>query len=603
MIRTLSLLAVLVAATLLGHAQQRVPGQVTPPRDSSGRPREPQAAGTGRIGGRVMAADGRAIKRARVLATARELANGQAALTDENGIFDIAELPAGHYTITASKSGFLTLSYGQRRPLQSGVPLDLADGQQLKGIDLRLPRGGVIEGRIQDEDGYPIAGVMVRAMRYQYVQGNRRLMAAASMQTDDEGHYRIWGLMPGDYYVNAVARVNLGGMGGGIGGGRVAEGAGGRGGFDVLALVTASMAQIAGQNVAAILSDGTEKDPVSLAPTYYPGVPSPSEASVVKLGLGEQARDINFQLQLVRTARIDGQVVSADGAAIAGGTIQLTPASDPLATRTQIGDTFGARIQGDGAFSVNNVLPGSYIMRAHSDAASGSPQFATQMISVAGSDLSDLVLVLAPGAALSGTVTFRGAAAPPPPERVVVTAPPTDQTTFPPAGRPDAEGRFTIQNVAAGPHLIRANPNSDKWMLKSVTIEGRDVTDTPIEIRSRESVGDIAIVFTDQVSEIAGLVTNADGAPVSDYTVLAYPTDAGLWRPQARQIMTTRPDQTGKYRLRGLPGGEYYLVTVDPTEQGEWFDPRYLETHRTDAIRVKINDGDVRTQDWRVTVR
>jgi hypothetical protein len=67
--------------------------------------------------------------------------------------------------------------------------------------------------------------------------------------------------------------------------------------------------------------------------------------------------------------------------------------------------------------------------------------------------------------------------------------------------------------------------------------------------------------------------------------------------------MTTRPDQTGKYRLRGLPGGEYYLVTVDPTEQGEWFDPRYLETHRTDAIRVKINDGDVRTQDWRVTVR
>ena len=47
---------------------------------------------------------------------------------------------------------------------------------------------------------------MVRVMRYQYLQGDRRLTPASSGQTDDKGQFRVWGLMPGDYYVNAIAR-------------------------------------------------------------------------------------------------------------------------------------------------------------------------------------------------------------------------------------------------------------------------------------------------------------------------------------------------------------------------------------------------------------
>ena len=98
-------------------------------------------------------------------------------LTDDSGVFDLTELPAGRYTLTVSKSGFVSLSYGQRRPLQAGTPLQLADGQQLKGIEFQLPRGSVIGGRVLDEDGDAMPGVMVRVMRYQYLQGERRLDA------------------------------------------------------------------------------------------------------------------------------------------------------------------------------------------------------------------------------------------------------------------------------------------------------------------------------------------------------------------------------------------------------------------------------------------
>ena len=126
----------LVTFTIAAGAQQRPgqrPGQ--PARDTPAQPKDTAPPPAGRISGRVLAADnGRPVKRARVFVTAVELPGGRGMLTDDSGVFDLTELPAGRYTLTVSKSGFVALSYGQRRPLQAGTPLQLADGQQLKGI-------------------------------------------------------------------------------------------------------------------------------------------------------------------------------------------------------------------------------------------------------------------------------------------------------------------------------------------------------------------------------------------------------------------------------------------------------------------------------------
>jgi len=106
--------------------------------------------------------------------------------------------------------------------------------------------------------------------------------------------------------------------------------------------------------------------------------------------------------------------------------------------------------------------------------------------------------------------------------------------------------------------------------------------------------------LTDQTTEINGILTRAQGTPVTEYTVLAFSTDPSFWVPQSRHIATARPDQTGKYRIRGLPAGSYYLVPVDPAEQGEWFEPAYLEDHRAGATRIMLGDGDTKTQDFRI---
>src|SRR5687767_2664369 len=183
-----------------GQGQRGRGGVQRPPRDAN----QTVPAGTASISGRVLTADtGRPIKRARVIVSGG--GRPSAATTDGQGRYQIGGLPAATYNITAVKSGFVDSAYGQRRSLRAGTPLQLADGQQLTNVDMKLPRGGVITGRLADEDGEPLARAVVTVMRYQYVRGERQLMPAGVDQTDDRGQYRVFGLPPGDYYVTAAA--------------------------------------------------------------------------------------------------------------------------------------------------------------------------------------------------------------------------------------------------------------------------------------------------------------------------------------------------------------------------------------------------------------
>src|SRR5262247_4649102 len=118
--------AIALFALALATAFVVVSAQQPPPPGSLGAPQQPARDTSaqqnkdvppppaGRITGRVLASDnGRPVKRARVFVNAAELPGGRGTLTDDQGVFDITELPAGRYTLTVSKSGFVSLSYGQ----------------------------------------------------------------------------------------------------------------------------------------------------------------------------------------------------------------------------------------------------------------------------------------------------------------------------------------------------------------------------------------------------------------------------------------------------------------------------------------------------------
>ncbi|MGC4084087.1 MAG: carboxypeptidase-like regulatory domain-containing protein [Vicinamibacterales bacterium] len=594
-------LAVMLGTVLVGAQGTTRPGQTpsrqqSPARDTPAQDTAQQEAPKGRITGRVAAADtGRPVRRARVFLSGSQIQGGRAALTDDEGAFELTELPEGRYTLTAGKTGFITLSYGQRRPLQAGIPIQLAEGQQLTGLDFRLPRGSVIAGHIYDETGDPLPGASVRVMRYEYAQGNRQLVPVGMAQTDDLGGYRVWGLNPGDYYVSAVT-PNAGGRGGFIAAGPPPGGRGGQ-------FVAAIAGRFGGPGGPPAPPDIEQ---TGYAPTFYPGVPSVNEARAVTVGLSAETPSIDFSVLLVRTARISGRVTNPDGSETTAGNVSLIPEAGGRGGRGTLGTTFGSRINWDGTFAMAGVAPGRYVLRARSE-DTVEPQFAVQPITVAETDLTNLTVVLSPAASISGSISFETTQGQqvPDPAGVRVGAPLVDTIDNGPnpIARVERTGTFTLSGLQAGSHLLRPQGNPRGWVLKSVTLSGRDITDTPIDLRAGQTLTGVSLIFTDKLTEVNGTITDDSGTPVTEYTLLAFPEDNALWRPQARQIMTTRPDQNGKYQMRGLPPGRYYLVAVDPAEQGEWFEPSYLSAHVSGATTFSLAEGDVKTQDFKLQIR
>jgi hypothetical protein len=208
------------------------------------------------------------------------LREGRGTTTDENGRFEFDDLPAGRFHLMASKAGYVTMAFGQRRPREAGKPIELGDGQRVDGIQLNLPRGGVITGRITDEFGEPVAGVAVQAQRYQHIQGRRQLVPVFESGwagTDDLGRYRAYGLPPGEYVVNATQHM--------------------RG-----------------------LGFGTQMDARSGFAPYYPGTASEGEAQSVRVTAGAEAT-ANFALLTARMLRVSGSATDSHGRPIANGVI------------------------------------------------------------------------------------------------------------------------------------------------------------------------------------------------------------------------------------------------------------------------------------------
>ena len=100
------------------------------------------------------------------------------AVADADGRFEFAGLPSGQFTLTASKTSFVSMAYGQAEPGRgSGLPIALRDGERRTGLRWTLPRAAAISGRILDDAGQPMRGATVMAQRPRLVDGERHFVS------------------------------------------------------------------------------------------------------------------------------------------------------------------------------------------------------------------------------------------------------------------------------------------------------------------------------------------------------------------------------------------------------------------------------------------
>lgn len=539
--------------------------QVTPARDPGAAAKK----GTGIIQGKVSTAEGRPLRRARVtLSTIGLGADGRrTASTGLDGTYVFKELPAARYRVNVTRGGYLALEYGQRRPGEQGRPIQLAEGQKLERVDFVLPRMSGIIGRVTDENGEPIEGVSVYAMRSIFYDGRRRLVPVSSLSvsTDDEGEYRILRLPPGSYQVIATTKETW-----------------------------------------TIVQNGVESV-LGYVPTYFPGVAAPADARRVVVGVGEQARAIDFSMIPGRAAKVSGIATDSQGR-------PFTRVGLSEEVRGLGGASFrsgpNVTVSPDGSFTALNVPPGEYTLSAsRSGPTEAQPEVALMYITVEGQDIENIMLTGSSGGTVSGKITSEDGTLPKVStmfvnvyEQYRSQPPPSLLGAFRTGegARVAEDGTFTAEHVFGRARVVVTLP--DGWMLKKVQHEGRDISDKIIELRSGERLDGVEVHISNRVTELTGQVVNDKGVPVGEATVLVYPADAGSWFEHSRSIRLTRPDQQGRWQLKGLPAGDYLVVALDYIEDVAWQDPDYLESMRRYAEKVTIQDGGAHTLPLRLTV-
>mgnify|MGYP003693812881 CR=1 FL=1 len=144
-------------------------------------------------------------------------------------------------------------------------------------------------------------------------------------------------------------------------------------------------------------------------------------------------------------------------------------------------------------------------------------------------------------------------------------------------------------------------PPGQDWAIRSVRLNGTDLTDTGLEIKANEEIHALEVELTNKLTTITGLVTNARGDAVKDYTTIVFAQDPARWAGNnTRYVSTGRPDQDGRFKINGLPAGEHYIVALDRVDGGEAGDPEFLERVRTKASRLSLNEGETKTVDLRL---
>jgi len=465
---------------------------------------------------------------------------------DAAGRFELPNLPPGRYRLTVTPgpaaARFLTAEYPDPA---SEPPLVVSGERSIDEITIALPRAAVITGRVANERGEPLSGIIVSAIGVLPAIRIRRPQAGLVplARTDDHGHFRIFGLPPGDYVLQGIL-----------------------------------------PRVTYVNPNGTTA-PAAVGeylPTYSPGTLLLSEAARIRVQGGDEVGPVEFAIGRREALTVRGTLVDSTGQPAGGVMVRVATVKSVLGMTGQAAQFSSA----DGSFAVRNVLPGENVLSAVRWGDSGQ-EYASMPLTV-GADIGGLVLQLRRAVTIRGRVAFEG----PPPaafESLKLRAIPVMAT--PERGaitvQLEADGSFAIDNQFGA--LLLRTTGLPGWHLKSVSYDGRDITDVPTEFTS--SSPNVEMLLTRNSVTVTGTVRTAQGAG-TDAAVLIFGRGPSQWDGRFTTTRVGQTDGQGRYRLEGLRAGHYLAIALSAEDVNvDEPLPAYFELLAGLATPLEVNDG------------
>ena len=494
-----------------------------------------QSKPTATVRGHVYALDtGAPLRRAQVtLRGNQRQSEPQSTMTDNQGGYEFRNVDPGNYSVFGSKTGYIAAGFGQGNPQRPGSQVSVRAGQDVKDVDIRLMRGGAISGVITDDDGEPMVNVSVQALARTYRRGQSTVNPRNGSVTDDRGQYRIYGLPPGRYYVQAIQR--------------------------------------------GVFTVAGSEETVGYAPIYYPNAVSLQDAQRVDVSNGGEVARVDLVLRPVPTVSVSGKVIDGSTGRPAGEGYVSIAGADVM----RGGGGGGAQIRGDGTFIVNGVLPGKARLmvmtadRGGGNFGGGGRPF-SRLLDVGQASISDLQIVVSPGVSVRGRVVAEGGTLSTN-TRVTLSAR-GDGFSGPGFGGGAAmlngDLTFEVENVPPGEYDVNVGGGggpggggggSSIYYVREVRKGTENVLERGLTIGEGAAVNDLEVVLDFQPGILAGKATDENGDPVSGVTVVLISADPRR-RAQDRYFRTGGVDSSGNYKVNGVIPGDYLALLWPGTD-------------------------------------
>ena len=444
-------------------------------------------------------------------------------VTDEQGHYKLSDLPAGTYRIQAASAE----SFGVSMTKVVNV-----SGQDIEDINFRFKVDGSITGKIVDEYKEPVPGMTVYLISPEYYGGELGYFIKNLARTDDRGQYKLTRVLPEHTYV--------------------------------------VMAEQRPQRMpphSSVPLDPKLRRRVAMR-SFHPNAITKETAALVSVRPGERREGVDIEVKRSLNYCMDAQLSGPMGA---GEFYFNLEGAQPAAGMSSNGGMTGGAPQGntgpDGKLRVCDLSPGIYRLSAQEKSANinQSSFRATTLITIVDQDVQ-VKLPLTAGPVVPGEVIWDGEApAEPVKGRVNITLNPLLRPGVlgeRPGDRSDIPGTFTLKDMTTGEYNVRAMMNIPGLYVKDIRYAGHSIMYQPMRAGETAGTG-MQVAIARDGATISARVTNKDGAPVPDVSVLIIPSDVSSPAMLQAAMSTGQTDQTGQYTSHLLAPGKYYVVATE----------------------------------------
>ena len=472
-------------------------------------------------------------------------------VTSEDGKYEFSGLPAGKYSLTGARRGFISASYDQHD--QYSTAIVTGAGLDTETLVLRLAPDAVIAGKVLDEANEPVRHAQVTLYYDDHSSGVDQIRQSRSAQTNDLGEYEMTPLQPGTYFLSASGKPWY---------------------------AVHPPSEPARSEPAHSEPDQQAEAPqvidrsldVAYPVTYYPDVNEADDAMPIPIRGGERVQaDIHLNpvpsLRLLFRMPDDGK----------HGYIfpQLEQPAFDGSTFVQNG---GGRVVSPGVLEVTGIPAGRYNVRLHGQGS---------VLQMNGVDLTkdgeevDTIKSEAVSS-VKFSVQVPGEATLPPHLSVGLRS---GNRVVGSSQAVDAKGEAELKQVAVGKYEVAVWGGGKPYSIAHISAEGANVSGHTLNVAAGSSPVVLLTLVGGSV-EIQGTATRA-GKGLAGAMVVLVPKNPEVDRDLFRRDQS---DLDGTFLLRGVVPGSYTLLAIENGWDLDWSQPGVIAAYLKHGRKIEVGN-------------